>query len=198
MWFNKSEMKKIFTKHNFLRISIAYSLVILIYSIIRFSTNITFENNTLHSALILGFFTVPLMGIFWLTYIKKTWVKAISILVYILLLLPFYTVSSLAIIFTANDVFSMNNNGYRAIFETPIEDDRSLIVYRTPDKGALGGDFIDVALVKRIGLGLIDREFSERISYSNIYSKEGGKIYFEGEEYNIPPLIEIESNGSLK
>ncbi|MFV1883764.1 MAG: hypothetical protein ACMZ7B_04705 [Balneola sp.] len=191
-------MKKIFTKHIFLRISIVYSLVILIYSIIRFSTNITFENNTLDSALLLGFFTVPLMGIFWLTYIKQTWIKAVSILVYILLLLPFYAVSSLAIIFTANDVFSMNNNGYRAIFENPIEDDRSLIVYRTPDKGALGGDFIDVAVVKRIGLGLVNRNFSENINYSDVYSDYGGKIFFEGKEYYVPPLKEIESNGNLK
>ena len=191
-------MKKIFTKHKFLKISIVYSLAILIYSMTSFSTNITFENNTLHSALILGFFTVPLMVFFWLTYIKQTWVKVVSILVYILLLLPFYTVSSLAIIFTANDVFSMNNNGYRAIFETPIEDDRSLIIYRTPDKGAFGGDFIDVAVVKRIGLGLVDRDFSDQINYSDIYSENGGQIFFKGKEYNVPPLIEIESIGELK
>jgi len=191
-------MNKIFSKHNFLRLSIIYGIVFFTYTIVRFSTNITFENNSIHSSLILGFFLTPLLGIFWLTYIRKTWIKTISILLYIFLLLPFYAVSSLAIIFTTSDVFSMNNNGYRAIFEKPFENNRSLIVYRTPDKGAFGGDFIDVALVKRLGLGLIDREFSDRINYADIYSKKGGKILFEGNEYNIPPLIEIEAKGDLK
>ncbi len=192
------EMKKIFTKINLLKFTIVYGLVFLTYTIVSFSTNITFENNTLHSTLILGFFLVPLLGIFWLTFIKQNLIKFISLTIYILLLLPFYAVSSLAIIFTANDVFSMNNNGYRAIYETPIENSRSLIVYRTPDKGALGGDFIDVAVVKRIGLGLVDRDFSDQINYSDIYSENGGQIFFKGKEYNVPPLIEIESIGELK
>ena len=198
MCFQVSRMKTIFKNHMFLGVSLIYSVPILIYTIVSFSSNLTFENNNLNNALTLGFFIVPFLVIYWFTFIRIRRLKLIVISVFSMILIPFYAISSLAIIFIANDVFTMNNNGFRAIHEIPIDDNRNIIVYRTPDKGALGGDFIDVALVKRLGFGLINRDFSKEIYFKDRYSEPGGIIIFEGKEYDVPALIEIESKGNLK
>ncbi len=188
-----------FLKNNILLLStLLYGVPLLLYVIVIFSTNIAIENNNLDNGLTLGFFLVPILIIYWLTFIKISWLRYFLLITYSLFLLFFYAVSSLAIIFTASDVLKMNNNGFRAIYEITIDHNRKIIVYRTPDSGAFGGDNIDVALVKRIGLGLISREFSDELHFKDKYVNTGGQIIYKGNEYHIPPLDEIYSIGDLR
>ena len=191
-------MKEFIKGHKLLVTTLIIGLPCLIFMVLSFSTNLALENNNLSNILTLGFFLVPIFALYWLSFIKNKWSRIISMMLFGLVLLPFYAVSSLAIIFTANDVFKMNNNGYRAIHEVSIGDNDFLVIYRTPDKGGLGGDFINTALVKKFGLGIITRDFTKQIDYNHGFGTDEGTILYQGKEYIVPPLIEIEPNGNLK
>ncbi len=170
----------------------------LIFIVLSFSTNLALENNNLSNILTLGFFLVPIFALYWLSFIEIDWLRNVTMVGFGLLSFALYTVSFLAILFTVNDVIKMNNNGYRAIHEIPIGEDSFIVIYRTPDTGAFGGDFIDTALVKKIGLGIMSRDFNKQINYDYGFNNEEGTISFRGKEYKVPPLSEIEPKGALK
>jgi hypothetical protein len=58
-------------------------------------------------------------------------------------------------IFAWNDI--KTDNGYRKIFEQEIGDNEYFCIYRTPDKGALGGDYRAYTIDNKLALGFIRR-----------------------------------------
>lgn len=49
------------------------------------------------------------------------------------------------------------DNGYRKIYEQQIDDNQYFCVYRTPDKGAFGGDWIEYTIDNKLILGFVRR-----------------------------------------
>lgn len=162
------------------------------------TTSLALTSNILNSLLHLGFFLVPLLPLVWFIKIPKTVIRIFAYVLYVVFLIPLYLVSSLAILFTLNDVLSNNNNGFRRIYEKPLNNKETLVIYRTPDKGALGGDFIKPAKVRKILPGIISRKvlWDTQIRYSPRIDSNYIKI--EGKRVYLPDNYFLWSKGKLK
>ena len=154
--------------------------------IIKFSTDLWLSNNKLNNILQLGFFLVLIFPYFWFVYIKKSSIKIISYFIYTIILLPFYLISSLAIIFTFNDVITNNGNGYIPLYQIDIENNEKLVIYKSPDSGALGGGEITPGIEKSIFPGIVSRKFSKNLSYHYGYPDSVGYVMYNDVKYMIP------------
>lgn len=184
--------------HKLLSGTLVYSIPVILYIVIKFSAGITFENNNLDNVLQLTFFLIPITVIYWISFIRTEWLMQVIMVGFGLLSMAFYISFFLVFLIRLNDVINLNNNGFRAIYQVPIDNNKRIVIYRTPDRGGFGGDFIDEALVNDIGFGLIKRNFSNEINYEYRYSEHGGKIFYKGKEYDVPPLSDIEHFGELE
>jgi len=179
-------------------VSIAYFSLYAIAILLREYTGISLTSNRIRNVLHLGFFFVPLLPILWFWMIKINWLKILLSVVYVFFLIPFYLVSSLAILFTLNDVLSDNGNGFREVYKKEIEKGKYIKVFRTPDQGALGGDFTQVAIVRELLPGLENRTWLPDNQRKYQFNNDSDFVYIRNKKYNIPKEKDLRMNGNLK
>jgi len=114
------------------------------------SEYILFEN--LLSLLLFGTFLIPILLIL---LIKKRIIKYTLLGIFLLLLALAWFPIMFSGIFLINDLST--GNGYRKVFEYKLTNNEYFSIYRTPDKGAFGGDYKMYSIDKKLGLGFISR-----------------------------------------
>lgn len=192
-------MDKYFKRINraLLWFSIGYFIFYVSLFVIGYNTSLSLTSNNLLNVLALGIFFVPLAPIVWLINIRKIILKIISVIIYILILIPIYWVSFLAFIFILYDVLSWNNNGYRPVFEKNIKNNEWLIIYRTPDERALGGDHIQPAIVRKVMPGFEMRKYlSENLIIQDSIN-DSDYIIIEDITYRVPKEYYLRQKGNL-
>ena len=112
-----TKLKTLNIKKVFLTTSIAYFFFYIIMIAISLFTPLYLSYNRLRNYLTLGIFILPLIPILWFCYIKNIRLRAALILLYSLLIVPLYFLSSLGIILTIVNIISSPDNGYRSVFE---------------------------------------------------------------------------------
>lgn len=96
--------------------------------------------------------------------------------------------------FTFNDI--MINNGFRPVFESDLRDGRYLVIYRTPDLGAFGGDYIAAATVRKLFPGLIKRDFLPKESrVVNLQAPD--YVQLGNKRIEIPKEDELRQHGDI-
>lgn len=178
--------------------SLCYFGFHLAVDLTRFNTHIALTSNRLDNIISLGSFIFPLMPFLWFLFIKQRIIKVVLYVTYICCLIPLYLTFSLAILFTLNDVITNNGNGFRPVFEINTGSEERLVMYRTPDKGALGGDFIVPYVVHNIMPGIISRKPADDFFWKRNYSDGSQCIEFNGVTYRIPGDDVLRTRGNLK
>ncbi len=146
-------------------------IYISIIWIILISVDILLEHNEIHSRFLfienvmklLTFFVwiVPILLIF---LIKKKIVKYILLSISaIVILINSYFILFLGMFFI-NDLFI--GNGYRQIFEKKISGNKFFSIYRSPDEGALGGDYRTYTVDTKYIFGIVKRHELSSNEYS--------------------------------
>jgi hypothetical protein len=106
-------------------------------------------------------------------------------------------VSLLAFFFTLGDVLKWSDNGFRPVFEKQIENKKWLIIFRTPDEGALGGDHICPALVDKIILGIQKRKWLNENDIKFDLNNDSNFIEINNQKYKIPKENILRQFGKL-
>lgn|SRR5574337_1129534 len=181
-------------KRKVLYISIIYALTYLALLVADNTLHLALTNLRLGNILTFGSFFVPLMPIVWLLYIKLKWLRVSVLVIYCACLVPLYFYSLLLIMFTFNDITI--NNGFRPVFEADLRDGGYLVIYRTPDLGAFGGDYIAAARVRKIFPGLIKREFLPKESRV-VNLEEPDYVQLNNKRIEIPKEDELRQKGNI-
>jgi len=115
-----------------------------------------------------------------LFYLKNQIVRIVSVVLYGFLLLIFY---SLFLFFAAFGAFE---SSYRPVFVKHISHEEKLVIYLSPDEGALGGNHPTPAIEQNVFPGIISRQwFSEK---DLKYELELDSLIFEinGNRFSVP------------
>lgn len=167
-----------------LKFSIIYVLFYLVIITIGAYTDLAFSSINLTNLLKLGIFILPIMPLIWFSMIRIKWLKTVISIPYCGVIIVAYAVSMLAIMFAIGDLQS--GNGFRQVFESPLSNGERLVIYRSPDQGALGGDDICFATVKNVLPCIISRSF---LSGKALQIEKSGSerfIIVEGVRIKIP------------
>ena len=178
-------------------ISLMYLVFYLLFFWSNWHSGYSLTNNHINNILSLGIFIVPMLPLFWFVFIKKIWLRITAYAVYLCVLIPFATISSMAFFFTFFDVIDHNNNGYRAVFEKQLPDSTWLVIFRTPDDGALGGDHLCPALVQKIIPGLEKRKFLDEKAIILDNSSDSNFVYIDNQKFRVPKEAELRKHGTL-
>jgi hypothetical protein len=173
-------------KEKALWISFIYIGFYILYFTFIWVLGFSFTYNQLNNLLTLGLFIIPIIPILWFQFIKIIWVRILTSVLYGLGLIPVSLVSFLAFFFTLYDVLEWKSNGFRPVFEKQLENRKWLIVYRTPDQGALGGDHISPAIVNKIIPGIEKRKWLNESDIKFDTNNDSDYIEITSQKYNIP------------
>ncbi len=149
-----------------------------------YSTIILLEN--IYKLLLLFVWLIPLAYIF---YIKDKIIR--YLLIVLCSVLGIYCIGMLSFLsmFLINDLFT--GNGYKQIFNTKLKNNTIFSIYKSPDMGALGGNWTIYSIDKKIIPGLVHRR---KLNYKDyILSKD----YIHNTERIIIGLDTITLNKSF-
>ena len=124
-----------------------------------------------------------------LLYIKKKILRFPLVFLYAIAFVLVFPTILLGSLFVHGDL----NNGWRLVYESPIDEKTFLGIYRTTDLGALGGDDLAAAIVTPVFPWLIQRE----VLFFNIVEDFPGNgelpisISVDGKHLSIPSPNEL-------
>jgi hypothetical protein len=167
-------------------ISIIYTGFYIIYFSFVWGLGFSLTYNQLNNLLTLGMFVIPTIPILWFQFIKLIWLRILTSVLYVLVLIPVALVSFLAFFFTLYDVLEWKDNGFRPVYEKQLEKRNWLIVFRTPDQGALGGDHIRPALVDKIIPGVQKRKWLNETDIKVDINNDSNYIEINNQKYRVP------------
>lgn len=192
----KINLKKI--KKTLLWISLIYTGLYVIFFSFVWGLGFSLTYNQLNNLLTLGMFVIPIIPILWFQFIKLKWLRILTSVLYGVALIPVALVSFLAFFFTLYDVLEWKNNGFRPVFERQIEKGKWLIVFRTPDEGALGGDHIRPALVDKIIPGVQKRKWLNETEIKFDLKADSNYIEINNQKYKIPKDTILRQYGKIR
>lgn len=179
-------------------VSICYFISYIVLLIVREFTSYSLTNNTLGSILLIGFFLTPFIPFFWFIYIKRLKLKNGLIIGYSLLLSPILLLSMMGFFLSSLNLIFTPDNGFRPVFEKRIDSKNWLVIYRTPDQGALGGDHIQPAIVNKICSGIEHRKWLKETDIISNNSSDSNYVMIGNVQYMIPKEDVLRQRGNLK
>ena len=100
---------------------------------------------------------LPLLPVLWLLTLRNKNRRAVGLWLYALVFVPYAILLPLIVTWTLHDL--RTGNGYRLVYEHNLGEREQLVIYRSPDNGAFGGDLLVAATVRPLFLGLEQRRF---------------------------------------
>ena len=133
-------------------VSLTYLIVALFWELFQIS-DFELTSNRTYNILSLSMFPAYFLPFVLLLYIRKKEFRIFFIVLYAGLFIFFFPVVLLGTLFVHGDL----DNGWRLVYEKPIDEKSFLAVYRTTDLGALGGDKLAASIVTPIFSWLVQR-----------------------------------------
>lgn len=177
------------------RLRMTAKLFLLLYGfaiLLWLGLDVWFTNLKVASAFGLGALALPFLPLAWLDFKKPGTLRKWASAAYLLLLIPI----TLIVIFTANSALRdlRTGNGLRKVYEGEIGNGKWIAAFRTPDQGALGGDYLVAYTVRKLCCGFEMRKYAGRLSHS---SQGFPEVEVAGKKYSFPASEILYRSGNL-
>lgn len=176
-------------------ISSVYLAFCLLVFIVGFCSDLEFSSTI--AANIFTLCQLPLLAVpvIWISVIRKRVLRVIGFWLYgVFVVFASPIIVILAMWFTNSLIVG---NGFRSVYEIPLDDGRRIVIFRTPDIGAFGGDELIAEVVEAGFLCFENRKGIRKGVYFDDFSGLG-LVEFEDVVYEIPHYDDLRECGGLQ
>lgn len=157
-------------------------LIIIVIEFILFFQEIHHTSNFIKNLITLGIFLFPIVIIIFISGFKKSTARTVSLVIASIGTIVWFLVSWFFIMFFFGSL--LTNNGFHKVYEKQVND-KTLVIFRTPNEGAFGGDELKPAIVTKVFWGLEKRDWIDSgISYE--YGSDSCYVVIDGKNVNVP------------